>query len=99
MVVTLLVVPAMGASTAVTEPLPLARPERGSGLASVCWGWLGWDRPWAWAGRGAAGMVPWFGNNPRVTGRQRTLWTPYPHDTGMARTQESRNDAAVTRRH
>ncbi len=39
MVVTLLVVPAMGASIAVTEPLFPARPESGSGAASVCCGW------------------------------------------------------------
>ena len=38
MVVTLLVVPAMGASIAVTEPLLPARPESGSGVASVCCG-------------------------------------------------------------
>ena len=38
MVVTLLVVPAMGASMAVTEPLLPARPESGSCAASVCCG-------------------------------------------------------------
>jgi hypothetical protein len=40
-VVTLFVVPAIGASTAVTDPLPPARPESGNGFASVCCGWLG----------------------------------------------------------
>ena len=38
MVVTLLVVPAMGASMVVTEPLLPARPERGSGVACACCG-------------------------------------------------------------
>jgi len=43
-VVTLLVVPAIGASTAVTEPFCPPRPESGSGVASVC-DWLDWDGP------------------------------------------------------
>ena len=47
MVVTLLVVPAMGASIAVTEPLLPARPERGSGVACACCAALGWDGPCA----------------------------------------------------
>jgi hypothetical protein len=46
MVVTLLVVPAIGASTAVTEPFCPPRPESGSGVASVCCDVLG-DGPWA----------------------------------------------------
>ena len=36
MVVTLLVVPAMGASMAVTEPLFPGRPESGNDVACVC---------------------------------------------------------------
>jgi hypothetical protein len=46
MVVTLLVVPAIGASTAVTEPFWPPRPDNGSGVASVC-DELDGDGPWA----------------------------------------------------
>src|ERR1035441_9552031 len=40
---TLVVVPAMGDSAAVTDPLCPARPERGSGVACVLCDWLGRD--------------------------------------------------------
>src|ERR1035438_6350696 len=40
---TLVVVPAMGDSTAVTDPLCPERPERGSGVACVPCDWLGCD--------------------------------------------------------
>ena len=46
---TLVVVPAMGDSTAVTDPLCPARPDKGSGFArGVC----------DWAGRGKMNRVP-----------------------------------------
>jgi hypothetical protein len=40
---TLVVVPAMGDSTAVTDPLCPARPERGSGVACGVCDWAGRD--------------------------------------------------------